>query len=82
MKTYYIYFLTNITKRVLYIGVTNNLKRRLLEHELDARTTKRHFTGKYNTFYLVYWEKYKYIDKALFRENELKGWSRKKRKYL
>ncbi len=76
---YYVYILTNFTKTVLYIGVTNNLKRRLFEHEQDAKTTKKHFAGRYNVYYLVYWEEFKYINRAIDRETELKGWLREKK---
>jgi putative endonuclease len=80
VQVYYVYMLTNKTRSVLYIGITNNLKRRVFEHAEDSITARKHFTGKYNVIYLVYWEKFKYVNKALFREKELKGWSRKKRK--
>ena len=60
--------MTNNSK-ALYIGVTNNLMRRVYEHK-----TKRieGFTKKYNIPKLVYYEEYKYIDKAIWRENNLK----------
>ena len=43
---YYIYITTNVNKTVLYIGVTNDLQRRLYEHKEDALNSKKHFTGK------------------------------------
>ena len=75
---YFIYILTNITKRVLYIGVTNNLSQRLAEH-YSSRGIKQTFTGKYNCYYLIYFEKTRYIDIAIKREKELKGWTRAKK---
>ena len=82
IQTFYVYITTNKTKSVLYIGVTNNLNRRLLEHEQDAKTIKKHFTGKYNAYYLVYWEQFRYINRAIYKEKVLKGWSRKNKETL
>jgi putative endonuclease len=79
---FYVYILTNASKTVLYIGLTNNLRRRLSEHQNDALTTKSHFTGKYNVTNLVYWEHHKYINQAIAREKELKGWLRRKKEEL
>ena len=76
---YFVYITTNKTKQVLYTGVTNDLKRRLFEHEEDSKTLKKHFTGKYNCYYLVYFERFQYIDHAIEREKEIKGWVRKKK---
>ncbi|MBX3163266.1 MAG: GIY-YIG nuclease family protein [Bacteroidetes bacterium] len=79
---YFVYITTNFTKTVLYIGVTNNLKKRLFEHEQDAKTVKQHFTGKYNAYYLVYLERFQNIEDAIAREKQLKGWSRIKKENL
>ncbi|MDO9001659.1 MAG: GIY-YIG nuclease family protein [Bacteroidota bacterium] len=76
---YFIYFVTNITKKVLYCGVTNDLKVRLHQHEQDSLNEKKHFAGKYNCFYLIYFERFQQIEQAIKREHELKGWSRKKK---
>jgi putative endonuclease len=72
---YFVYILASHS-RVLYIGVTNNLERRVYEHK-----TKRNpgFTSKYNVNYLVYYESYAYIEDAIFREKTLKGWLRKRK---
>jgi len=77
---YYIYILTNKNKSVLYTGVTNNLKRRLLEHSNPKNNNS--FTARYNIFYLLYYERFTYIDKAIAREKEIKGWSREKKEGL
>lgn len=79
---YYVYMLTNYTRRILYIGVTNDLERRLEEHKIDSQTVKKTFVGKYNCFYLVYWERHQYIADAIRREKELKGWIRVKKENL
>ncbi len=79
---YFVYITTNITKSVLYTGVTNDLKRRLFEHEEDANTEKKHFTGKYNAYYLVYYERFEFIEHAIEREKQIKGWIRQKKETL
>jgi len=78
---YFIYILTNYEKTVLYVGVTNSLERRLSEHFLN-RGNNNSFTGKYYYFYLLYYESFKYINDAIAREKEIKGWSRKKKEKL
>ena len=70
------YILTNRTNEVLYIGVTNDLVRRLYEHKsklIDG------FTKKYNVDKLVYCEETTDIKEAIKREKQLKGWTRKKK---
>ena len=78
---YYIYIVTNSTKTVLYIGVTNNLERRLTEHYFNSGK-QRTFTGKYNCYNLIYSENFQWVEDAIDRETEIKGWSRKKKEYL
>ena len=75
---YFIYILTNSAKTVLYVGVTNNLPQRIIEHYLNRGSLKS-FTGKYHTYYLIYFEKTQYIDIAIKREKQLKGWTRKRK---
>ena len=75
--TYYIYILTNKAKTVLYTGVTNNLKLRLLQHKEGENPLS--FTTKYKTFYLLYYEKFTWIQLAIAREKEIKGWRREKK---
>lgn len=79
MNTYYVYFLTNWNNKVLYIGVTNNLERRLNEHQSGEGAA---FTKKYRTKKLVYYESYGNINEAITREKQLKKWSRKKKNQL
>lgn len=76
---YFIYITTNKNKAVLYTRVTNDLLRRLFEHKQDAETIKQHFTGKYNAYFLIYWERFQDIKQAIAREKEIKGWLRKKK---
>ncbi|MCD4832485.1 MAG: GIY-YIG nuclease family protein [Bacteroidales bacterium] len=82
MQNYFTYILTNKTKTVLYTGVTNNLKRRLFEHKEDAIGSKNTFAGKYNCYYLVCFERFQFIEHAIKREKEIKGWVRRKKEKL
>ena len=72
-RQYYVYILTNKSNKVLYIGVTNNLERRIFEHK---NKLVEGFTKKYNLNKLVYYEATNDIDGALEREKQLKNWHR------
>jgi len=63
---------------VLYIGVTNNLEQRIIEHYFD-RIDKNSFAGKYNAFFVLYYELHHYIENAIAREKEIKGWRKEKK---
>ncbi|MCL7752386.1 GIY-YIG nuclease family protein [Polaribacter sp. Z022] len=78
---YYIYIITNKSKTVLYIGVTNSLKERLYYHS-NPEANSKHFSHKYNCRYLVYFEHYQDIETAISREKQLKKWNRKKKDFL
>jgi len=75
--TFYVYVLTNKNRTVLYTGVTNNLKLRLYQHE--NKLNSRSFTSRYNVFYLIYFEKFDWIQLAIEREKEIKNLSRDKK---
>ena len=77
-KLYYVYILTNKIKTVLYTGMTNNLEQRIIEHYID-RIEKKTFTGKYNCYFLIFYESHKYVNDAITREKEIKGWLRIKK---
>jgi putative endonuclease len=64
---------------MLYIGVSNSLKRRLQEHYINATTVRSSFAGKYNCYNLLYYEVYTSISVAIAREKELKGCTRVKK---
>jgi putative endonuclease len=81
LHQFYVYIITNATKTVLYIGVTNDLPQRLLEHFLGQKSPKA-FTGRYKCHYLLYYENFQWIEDAIAREKELKGWSRSKKEAL
>lgn len=79
MPSYYIYMLTNKTNNVLYTGVTNNLERRLYEHQNNII---KGFTSRYNLKKLVYFECFSDIEYAILREKQIKGWVRNKKNKL
>ena len=76
---YFTYILTNFNRTVLYTGVTNDLLRRLEEHFLDSVNEKKTFAGRYNCIHLIYWERHQWIQHAIEREKEIKGWRRSKK---
>ncbi len=79
MQQYYTYILTNSKNKVLYIGVTNNIQRRIYEHK---NKTADGFTKKYNVNKLVFYEITNDAKTAIEREKELKGWKREKKNAL
>ena len=79
MNTYYVYMLTNEYNNVLYVGVTNDLKRRVYEHQ--SRLIEG-FTQKYNVHKLVWYECCHDVKDAIAREKQLKGWVRSKKEAL
>jgi len=78
-REYCVYIMTNIRNTVLYTGVTNHLKRRVLEHKTGAGGA---FTKRYNVVKLVYFEVGDDINQALFREKQIKSWNRKRKEEL
>ena len=76
---YYVYMLTNKTNKVLYTGVTNNLKRRIYEHKNGLADG---FTKKYNVHKLVYFDYTTDVHSAISREKQIKGWTRAKKDVL
>jgi putative endonuclease len=73
---YYVYILTNNHHTVFYTGVTNDLERRCYEHK---HKVMRGFTQKYNVDKLVYFERFNYVNLAIEREKQIKGYSRVKK---
>ena len=79
MRSYYVYILTNWNDEVMYIGITNNLERRIQEHK------QKHvagFTARYNVNKLVYYEETNDVHVAIAREKEIKKWRREKKNNL
>jgi putative endonuclease len=73
---FYVYILSNKSRTVLYVGFTNNIVRRIMEHRTGLGSV---FSAKYNLGYLIYYEKFGSVHQAIFREKEIKKWSRKKK---
>ena len=78
-KTYYVYLLTNWNNKVMYIGVTSNLERRVYEHK---NKVVEGFTEKYNVGKLVYFETTNDVLAAIDREKQIKKWRREKKNQL
>lgn len=75
MKEYYVYIMTN-RSRTLYIGMTNDLKKRVYQHK---QKQVEGFTSRYNITQLVYYESTNDVHVAIDREKQLKGWLRAKK---
>jgi putative endonuclease len=75
---YYVYIVTNPERNVLYTGVTNDLGIRLMEHYSNRGNSKT-FAGKYYCYNLIYYEDFQYVNSAIAREKEIKGWRRQKK---
>jgi putative endonuclease len=75
MKDYYVYILSS-HRGTLYVGVTNDLTRRVYEHQHKLGDG---FTGKYNISKLVYYESTTDVESAIAREKQIKGWTRNKK---
>jgi len=73
MKSYYVYILASKKNGTLYIGVTNNLPKRVYEHKNNLIEG---FTRKYNVHNLMYYESYSDIYAAIAREKAMKKWKR------
>ncbi len=74
-KTYYVYIMTN-KSGTLYVGVTNNIRRRVRQHK-DKLVAG--FTKRYNITKLIYYESFTDVHAAIAREKRIKGWVRRKK---
>lgn len=74
-RRYYVYIMSSLSG-ILYVGVTGDLERRAREHKNGGLEG---FTKKYRCHRLVYYEEFRYVDRALEREKQLKNWSRGKK---
>ncbi len=73
MRQYFVYILASKRNGTLYIGVTNNLLKRVHQHKNDVAEG---FTQKYRVHNLVYYEAFNWIQDAIIREKRLKKWKR------
>jgi putative endonuclease len=78
-KQHYVYIISNHWDNVLYIGVTNNLERRIIEHKSKIRSS---FSSRYNVYKLIYFEEYSYPLDAIKREKQIKRWRKDKKLFL
>ena len=78
-REYFVYFPTNKTNTVLYIGVTNQLSRRIAQHRNEM---VEGFSKTYHTHKLIYYESFFDVNNALTREKQLKRWTRAKKDAL
>jgi len=70
---YYVYILASKIRGTLYIGITNDLQRRVYEHKVGI---KKGFTEKYGVSLLMYFEIFQNVNEAIDREKNLKKWKR------
>jgi putative endonuclease len=76
---YYVYIMSNWNNKVVYIGITNNLKRRVYEHKTGIIEG---FTKKYHVHKLVYFDSTTDVYSAITREKQIKGWKRARKNKL
>lgn len=74
MNTYFVYFMSNETNTTIYVGVTNNLERRVFEHKNSINQNS--FTSKYRCYKLVWFEEHNDINEAIAKEKKIKNWKR------
>ena len=82
LHNHFVYIVTNQYRTTLYIGITNNIQRRLDQHYFDSQNARKSFAGKYNCIYLIYYEGFDNPKDAITREKEIKKWRREKKNKL
>src|SRR5215470_17664980 len=78
MKTYFVYIMSNKSRR-LYVGITSRLYSRVFEHKNKVLPG---FTARYQFDMLIYYEEFAWVTDAIAREKEIKGWRREKKVQL
>ena len=78
---FYVYITTNPNGDALYVGFTNCLEERIIEHYLNRGNPETH-AGKYFCYVLTYYEQFRYVNDAIAREKEIKKWRREKKEQL
>ena len=77
MRGGFVYFMSNRRDGVLYVGVTSDLPKRVMQHR--QRVDPQSFTSRYRVDRLVYFEPFAEMVRAIEREKQLKGWTRAKK---
>ena len=72
LYNHFVYIVTNNYRTTLYIGITNNIQRRISQHYFDSQNAKKSFAGKYNCYNLVYYKGFENPKESINREKELK----------
>lgn len=80
-ESYWVYLLSNRKRRALYVGVTNDITKRLWEHRHGPPALHK-FTSRYGLTDLVYLEQHGSIVEAIDREKQIKSWSRARKDAL
>ncbi|SNS56889.1 putative endonuclease [Ekhidna lutea] len=78
---YFVYITTNPARSVIYVGMTNDLPTRLLQH-YENRGNSKTWAGKYYCYNLVWYERHQFVANAIDREHEIKKWRREKKNKL
>lgn len=78
---YFVYITTNPARSVIYVGMTNDLPTRLLQH-YENRGKSKTWAGRYYCYNLVWYERHQYVTNAIDREHEIKKWRRDKKNKL
>jgi len=81
VSSFFVYIVTNPSKKVLYTGITNDLEYRIIEHYLN-RGKRKTFAGRYYCYQLIYYEIHHTAAGAIEREKEIKDWTRAKKEEL
>jgi len=80
-RNYFVYITTNPRKTVYYVGITNDLERRLAQHRQNKGKPET-FAGKYYCYKLVYYERHSQVNHAIEREKEIKLMSKEVKELL
>ena len=78
---YFVYITTNPARSVVYVGMTNDLTIRLIQH-YENRGNPKTWAGRYYCYNLVWWERHSLVNHAIEREKEIKKWRREKKNQL
>ena len=76
-KKYYVYILSNHTHTTLYIGITNDIHRRIFEHK--NHVARNSFTKKYTIYKLLWFQEFREVEEAIMWEKRIKSWRREKK---